>query len=86
MNSSHDTRCTRHQLVMDELLYSSCARGTGRLADRLWQLLAGGVLNVLLLVVVRRDLDEPLGLDLDNLPHELLGSEDELVIDHPPVG
>eukprot|EP00965_Chrysotila_dentata_P063694 2110664-Pleurochrysis_carterae.AAC.2 len=54
-----------------------------RLSDHLWQLLAGVVLNVLLLVVVRRDVDEPLWLDLDYLAHELFRGVDELVVDDP---
>ena len=32
---------------------------------------------------MRRDLAQPLGLDLDDLAHELLGGEDELVVDDP---
>ena len=41
-------------------------------------------LDVGLLVVVWRDLAQPLGLDFDDLAHELLGGEDELVVDNPP--
>ena len=61
-------------------LYDSRA---ARLAHALGQLLARVVLDVGLLVVVRRDLAQPLGLDLDDLAHELLGGEDELVVDDP---
>mmetsp|Transcript_14851 Transcript_14851/g.38342 ORF Transcript_14851/g.38342 Transcript_14851/m.38342 type:complete len:226 (-) Transcript_14851:1342-2019(-) len=54
-----------------------------RLADDLWQLLGAVVGNVLLLVVVRCDLDEPLRLYLDDRAHELLGGEHKLVVDDP---
>lgn len=33
--------------------------------------------------VVRRNIDEPLGINGANFPHVLLGSEDQLVVDDP---
>eukprot|EP00962_Isochrysis_galbana_P016391 scaffold4687_cov117-Isochrysis_galbana.AAC.11 len=59
------------------------AAALGRFAHPLGQLLARIVLQILLLVEVGRDLDEPFRLDLDDLAHELLGGEDELVVHDP---
>ena len=46
--------------------------------------LDGVRLDLLLFVKVRRDLDEPLGLDLDHLAHVLLRRECELVVKEEP--
>ena len=54
-----------------------------RLASILRHLHLAVVLDILLVIVVRRHLDKPAALDLDHLPHVLLGGEHELVVDEP---
>ena len=41
------------------------------------------VKKVRLFVVMRGDFQQPLALNLDELPHVLFGREDEFVVDHP---
>lgn len=41
------------------------------------------VFKLLRFVVMRRNLQQPLALDLDHLPHELFRREHELVVQHP---
>ena len=64
------------------------ARGASRrrprgATDGLGHLAGGAVLELLRLVEVRRDLHEPLRLDRDAHPHELLRREGELVEQDP---
>ena len=54
-----------------------------RFAYFLGHLFGGGVFNFLFFVVMRRHLQEPFGVDLNQLPHVLFGGEAEFVIDHP---
>ena len=57
--------------------------GFMRFACHLRHLLGCVVLDVLLLVVVRGDFNQPCALDLDALSHVFFGSEHKLVIDDP---
>ena len=51
--------------------------------SHLGHLLAGGVLQLLGLVVVWGDFEQPVVLDLNHVPHVLLRCEHQLVVDHP---
>jgi hypothetical protein len=68
-----------------KLIVRIFAADLGRgLARVLRHLFTAVVLQVLFVVVVGRHLNQPGVLDLDDLPHVLLGGEDELVVDEPP--
>ena len=54
------------------------------LSSALGHLLVARVLQLLGLVVMRRNLQQPLALDLNHVPHELLRCEDQLEVDDPP--
>lgn len=56
----------------------------GRFPRILGHLSSTSILQILGIVVMRRDLNEPRVLNLNNLPHILLSSKDKLMINNPP--